>query len=198
MGSLDPSVERAAWCRTLRCDGRLVPLYLPLFLKCLLESFFHVLSTLRLFRELRCQERSHVWKQEKRRSDPQCTWVWVKSDLWSSPAPESISSSESPTSCTATSSTMASLTSCSSSHSSSSSFRSSARYSCSSVTSIQTEACSPPPDPLFMPFLDRRAAESFRSDRETFGGCQGDRKSQTLGYQGDWSHADTQGETCRW
>ncbi|XP_053503399.1 heat shock protein beta-7 [Ictalurus furcatus] len=98
---------------------------------------------------------------------------------------------------------MASLTSCSSSRSSSSSFRSSARYSCSSVTSIQTEASSPPPDPLFMPFLDQRVtalfggherdSESFMSERETFGGCQGDRKSHTGGYQGDWRHGDTHG-----
>ncbi|MCI4385620.1 hypothetical protein PGIGA_G00052720 [Pangasianodon gigas] len=96
---------------------------------------------------------------------------------------------------------MTSLTSCSSSRSSSSSFRSSARYSCSSITSIQTEASSPPSDPLFMPFLDQRAtalfgghegdSESFMSERETFGGCQGDRKSHTGGYQGDWSHGDT-------
>ncbi|XP_026994699.1 heat shock protein beta-7 [Tachysurus fulvidraco] len=96
---------------------------------------------------------------------------------------------------------MSSLTSCSSSRSSSSSFRSSARYSCSSVTSVQTEASSPPPDPLFVPFLDQRAtvlfggnrgdSESFISERETFGSCQGDKKSHTEGYQGDWSHGDT-------
>ncbi|KAM9468783.1 uncharacterized protein hspb12 [Clarias gariepinus] len=95
---------------------------------------------------------------------------------------------------------MTSLTSCSSSRSSSSSFRSSARYSCSSVTSVQTAASSPPADSLFMPFLDQRAtalfgghegdSETFVSKRETFGGCQGDVTSHTGGYRGDWSCGD--------
>ncbi|MCJ8739850.1 hypothetical protein PDJAM_G00052110 [Pangasius djambal] len=54
---------------------------------------------------------------------------------------------------------------------------------------------------ILVPFFSERAtalfgghegeSESFMSERETFGGCQGDRKSHTGGYQGDWSHGDT-------
>ncbi|XP_060798268.1 uncharacterized protein LOC132900285 [Neoarius graeffei] len=146
---LDLSVEIAGCWRMLkRYDGRLVPVYLPLFLKSLLKSFFHILSAL---------------------------------------CPTSGASST--------------MTSCSSSRSSM--FRSSARYSCSSVTSIQTEASSSPPDHLFMPFLSQKVtalfggregdSESFMSERETFAGCQGDRTSHTGGYPGDWSHGDKHG-----
>ncbi|KAF7699671.1 hypothetical protein HF521_002629 [Silurus meridionalis] len=89
---------------------------------------------------------------------------------------------------------MSSLAGCSSSRSSS--FRSSARYSCSSVNSIQTEAASSPPDPLFMPFLREQRATRFgahEGDADSFGGCQGDRKSNSEGYHGDWSHGDAHG-----
>ncbi|KAG7322222.1 hypothetical protein KOW79_015080 [Hemibagrus wyckioides] len=51
---------------------------------------------------------------------------------------------------------------------------------------------------FFIPFiskvqLQRGDSESFISERETFGSCQGDKKSHTGGYQGDWSHGDTHG-----
>ncbi|XP_062872595.1 heat shock protein beta-7 [Trichomycterus rosablanca] len=99
---------------------------------------------------------------------------------------------------------MNSLTGTSSSRSSSSSYRSSSRYSCSSVTSIQTDA-SLASDPRFLPF--QRSTPLFGShdansplflslgdESETFGGYQGDRKSQNEGYQGDWKHGDPQGD----
>lgn len=87
---LDLNVEIAGCWRMLkRCDGRLVPVYLPLFLKSLLKSFFHILSALWLFWEFQCQEQDHVWRWEKHYLDPQCTETWVKSDLKRSPVQQS-------------------------------------------------------------------------------------------------------------
>ncbi|XP_072547521.1 uncharacterized protein hspb12 isoform X2 [Salminus brasiliensis] len=58
---------------------------------------------------------------------------------------------------------MTSLAKSSTSRSSSSSFRSSSRYSCSSVSSIWTEGSSGT-DPSFQPFLDRRSQTLFGED----------------------------------